>query len=158
MDLTIKQVPPHLLGATVCEMWDHNLGWKRETFAEYLPISVLKSIQAYKLIDDESCNDAFFWNKAASGCFSIKSAIKLMHDPTLDEEHPDWKVIWAAKAQNRIKFFLWLALHNRLMCNEVRVARHLSNDMNCPLCHHHPESLLHALRDCLHARKLWLQF
>ncbi|KAL2923951.1 hypothetical protein RDABS01_015442 [Bienertia sinuspersici] len=43
-------------------MWDKSTGWKWESFVEYLPISVLKMIQACDLDDDDSCDDVLFWN------------------------------------------------------------------------------------------------
>jgi len=39
-----KEIPLHLQDMTVEEMWDHDLRWKWDSFAEYLLIEVLKII------------------------------------------------------------------------------------------------------------------
>ncbi|KAL2902408.1 hypothetical protein RDABS01_027490 [Bienertia sinuspersici] len=154
-ELAIKDVPLNLLGATVAEMWDSNLGWKWDLFAEYLPISILKKIQACEIIQEASCEDTLYWSASHSGRFTIKSALKLIKQPQDNAPDPHWKVIWSANAQNRVKFFLWLVMHNRILCNENRAKRGLTDDLSCSLCGQQVETCIHTLRDCEHARNVW---
>lgn len=155
VDLATKDVPMELLGATVCEMWDQTLGWKWDNFSEYLPISILKLIESHEVVNDDSLDDQFFWAGAGTGSFSIKSAFAIIRNEITLQDDAKWDILWANPAPNRHKFFLWLAMHNRVMCNEVRAKRMLTEDASCPLCNHPCESLMHTIRDCPRARVIW---
>ncbi|CAN0900153.1 Putative ribonuclease H protein At1g65750 [Linum grandiflorum] len=48
-----------------------------------------------------------------------------------------------------------MASHNRLLTNEERGRRHLTNQVFCSLCLNHTESCIHILRDCQFARQVW---
>ncbi|KAL2899017.1 hypothetical protein RDABS01_024099, partial [Bienertia sinuspersici] len=101
-EVAIKEIPNNILRATVEEMWDNNSGWKWEAFEEYLPLCILKKIQ-----------------------FTIISAISLLQHTQGPQEDPHWGLIWSASTQNKVKFFLWLVMHNRILCNENRHKRGL---------------------------------
>ncbi|KAL2945366.1 Cyanidin 3-O-glucoside 5-O-glucosyltransferase [Bienertia sinuspersici] len=88
IDMAIKEVPDELLGATINEMWCPTLGWQWDKFAEYLPLSTLKLIESHELTEDITQMDAFYWNGASSGEFTIKSAIKLIRNETHMQEDP----------------------------------------------------------------------
>ncbi|CAN0923510.1 Putative ribonuclease H protein At1g65750, partial [Linum grandiflorum] len=51
--------------------------------------------------------------------------------------------------------FFWLASHNRLLTNEERGSRHLTDEVLCSLCSTHIESCIHILRDCHFVRQVW---
>ncbi|CAN0905125.1 Putative ribonuclease H protein At1g65750, partial [Linum grandiflorum] len=90
-----------------------------------------------------------------SGKFTIRSAYLLLKD--LQEDTPDhrWKGIWRWQGPNKIRHFLWLASHNRLLTNEERGRRHLTNQVLCSFCSTHTESCIHILRDCCFGRQVW---
>lgn len=52
---------------------------------------------------------------------------------------------------------MWLARHERLLCNHERRRRHLTSDGNCPVCHDVDESVEHVLRLCPKAKEIWKQ-
>ncbi|CAN1841222.1 Putative ribonuclease H protein At1g65750, partial [Linum perenne] len=62
---------------------------------------------------------------------------------------------WRWKGPHRIKFFFWLVANDRLLTNEERVHRHLSNSVACDHCGHTDESVSHVLRDCSAANSTW---
>lgn len=68
---------------------------------------------------------------------------------------PKWDLAWKTKVQQRVRVFLWLALHNRLLCNSIRVFRKLATDPTCKRCGAHEEDLIHLLRDCPHSKAIW---
>ncbi|CAN1831415.1 Putative ribonuclease H protein At1g65750 [Linum perenne] len=77
--------------------------------------------------------------------FSIRSAYKLILD---NDELPitdSWKSIWKWSGPNRIRHFLWIAKHGRLLTNSERRRRHMANDSSCSLCNHPEENLIHIL-------------
>ncbi|KAL2902361.1 hypothetical protein RDABS01_027443 [Bienertia sinuspersici] len=78
IELAIKPIPEEILGATVFEMWEFGSSWKWDKFAEFLPLSVLKTIQSLEVVLDDDAHDTFFWNGSSDSEFTIKSAIKMM--------------------------------------------------------------------------------
>ncbi|CAN1308034.1 Putative ribonuclease H protein At1g65750 [Linum perenne] len=60
----------------------------------------------------------------------------------------NWDKVWKWEGPYRIKSFLWLAVHGRLLTNSERVRRHLATSAACPRCGAASESVAHALRDC----------
>ncbi|CAN0863350.1 Putative ribonuclease H protein At1g65750 [Linum grandiflorum] len=99
--------------------------------------------------------DSMVWGLEPTGKFTIRSAYLLLTD--LQEEQPDprWKRIWKWQGPNKIRHFLWLASHNRLLTNEERGRRHLTNQVLCSFCSDHTESCIHILRDCRFAKQFW---
>ncbi|CAN0913523.1 Putative ribonuclease H protein At1g65750 [Linum grandiflorum] len=99
--------------------------------------------------------DSLVWGFEPSGKFTIRSAYLLLKD--LQEEIPDqrWKGIWKWHGPNKIRHFLWLASHNRLLTNEECGHRHLTNQVLCSFCSANTESCIHILRDCHFARQVW---
>ncbi|CAN0917037.1 Putative ribonuclease H protein At1g65750 [Linum grandiflorum] len=100
-------------------------------------------------------SDSMVWGLEPSGKFSIRTAYLLLKD--LQEETSDhrWKGIWRWQGPNKIRHFLWLASHNRLLTNEERGRRHLTNQVLCSFCSTRTESCIHILRDCCFARQVW---
>ncbi|CAN1806131.1 Putative ribonuclease H protein At1g65750 [Linum perenne] len=66
-----------------------------------------------------------------------------------------WNRVWKWNGPNKIKHFLWLASHDRLMTNVERKRRHLTNQVICSRCSLQPESLPHVLFECCFALQVW---
>ncbi|CAN0876421.1 Putative ribonuclease H protein At1g65750 [Linum grandiflorum] len=98
------------------------------------------------------------WGLESSGRFYIRSAYLLLKE--LQEETPDkrWKGVWRWQGPNKIRHFLWLASHNRILTNEERGRRHLTTQVGCSICPTVTESCLHVLRDCGFAKQVWSRF
>ncbi|CAN1130091.1 Putative ribonuclease H protein At1g65750, partial [Linum perenne] len=65
---------------------------------------------------------------------------------------------WRWKGPNRIRFFLWLAVQERLLTNSSRVHRHLADLATCPVCLTADETSSHVRRDCSFASEVWSKF
>lgn len=155
IDLATQEVPIEILGATVEDMWEDNVGWKWETFAPYLNQDILKLIEAHELKNDPNLGDLLYWKDGNKGKFSIKSAISIIRNnhELIDEDC--WKIIWNAPTQQRIRAFMWLACHDRLMGNANRFKRQMTTDPSCFVCGDSADSTMHILRDCPLARMIW---
>ncbi|KAL2929247.1 hypothetical protein RDABS01_034658 [Bienertia sinuspersici] len=100
IDVTIKEVPQNILGATVAEMWNDELGWKWDTFAEYLPLNILRKIQSFEL-SNTGCLETFYWNASPGGTFTVESAVRIIRGEENESNDKHWSIIWSALAQNR---------------------------------------------------------
>ncbi|CAN1192303.1 Putative ribonuclease H protein At1g65750 [Linum perenne] len=100
-------------------------------------------------------HDSFIWGLEPSGKFTVSSAYQLLTDTSPDSRDPTWDGVWRWPGPNRIKHFLWLATHKRLLTNEERSRRHLTNQVVCSRCSLHTESISHVLLDCQFASQVW---
>ena len=112
-----------------------NRDWEWNSFAPYLPTSVILSIAAMRVPCDEDGEDFLFWGASKTGKFMTKSAYELVEGHRCEEEHPKWKVIWNGNGPERVKMFLWLAMNDKLLTNMERARRHMSDTTSCDLCH-----------------------
>ncbi|KAL6555008.1 hypothetical protein OROGR_006266 [Orobanche gracilis] len=71
--------------------------------------------------------------------------------------HPVWKRLWKLMVHEKCKFFMWLALHDSVPSNAYRHHCHLSPSAACARCSASVEDTVHCLRDCPHAKELWLR-
>lgn len=153
--LATQNIPGDTLGATVEEMWEKHHGWKWNIFAPYLPSDVLKQIQSFQLKDDPDIGDLVYWQGNSKGKFTIKSALSIMRNETDSTDDECWNVVWSAPIQQRVRAFLWLSCHDRLLGNLNRYRRHMTDTPKCYICNAEEESTLHILRDCPAAKLVW---
>ncbi|CAN1147565.1 Putative ribonuclease H protein At1g65750 [Linum perenne] len=99
--------------------------------------------------------DCLVWGREANGRFSIKSAYSLVRNEPANSDSGSWRQVWKWRGPNRIRFFLWLAIQDRIMTNANRVRRRLSADASCSFCHNSEETTIHILRDCTFAKVSW---
>ncbi|XP_074301475.1 uncharacterized protein LOC141632870 [Silene latifolia] len=151
-------IPTHLIGTSVEDMWDMESGWRWELFAEFLPNEVLHTIASYEVLPGLENDDQCYWSASTSGFFTIKSAIKIIRNEPRNEEASFWNLPWKTWAPRRMRVFLWLLLHDRIMSNANRARRGLTEDPCCGSCGDLEETSLHLLRDCSEARKVWSLF
>lgn len=155
-NLAIQAIPMDIDGATVEEMWNVGQGWKWDTFANLLPNNALKQIASHKLVEDQEAGDLRYWKGSKTGGFSIRYAMQLMREEDPILKHPKWELAWKTPVQQRVRTFLWLILHNRLLCNANLMKRQILEDPRCKRCNlNEDETLLHLLRDCPTARHIW---
>ena len=55
-----QTIPEELLDKKVVDMWEVDMGWKWESFSDYLPSDELKQIQAYELKNDPKLVDLIY--------------------------------------------------------------------------------------------------
>ncbi|CAN1157548.1 Putative ribonuclease H protein At1g65750 [Linum perenne] len=96
------------------------------------------------------------WGPDSRGRFSIASAYEITTATNYDSAANLWKCVWKWQGPNRIKHFLWLVAHNRLLTNSERNRRHMTTEDCCRLCPNSTEDSLHVLRDCRSARDFWI--
>jgi len=121
-------------------MWDK--------FKALLPEEVIKTIASIELFPSIQEDDQWSWVGTPNDNFSIKSALGFFWDSAQEERNPLWTAIWKARIPQRIRFFLSLVGHDRIMSNSNRERRGLTPDPSCPNYPGVFETTLHILRDC----------
>ncbi|CAN1244571.1 Putative ribonuclease H protein At1g65750 [Linum perenne] len=91
-------------------------------------------------------DDSIVWGLEASGKFNIKSAYLLVKDIAHDGQDTLWRKVWNWEGMTKIKQFMWLVSHGKLMTNEERRRRHISVDATCTECQAPCENIDHILR------------
>ncbi|KAF7806109.1 ribonuclease H [Senna tora] len=79
--------------------------------------------------------------------------------PTInDRRSVSWSKIWKWPVHERIRSFIWLIAHGKILTNSHRLHRKLTDNAMCPRCGREEETALHALRDCDSVADLWMRF
>ncbi|CAN1126706.1 Putative ribonuclease H protein At1g65750 [Linum perenne] len=99
--------------------------------------------------------DRITWGLESDGRFRIRSAYLLATEEEDAAIDSIWKLTWRWKGPQRIRQFLWLVAHNRLLTNSEPHRRHLAEIGSCQVCQGQEESVLHVLRDCPLASATW---
>lgn len=87
----------------------------------------------------------------------MKSCYHALTNETVAREPGIWGKIWKINCPQRIRSFLWLCVHGKLLTNVERARRSLAQHVDCERCGTLEESLLHVLRDCPKARDTWMR-
>ncbi|CAN1797820.1 Putative ribonuclease H protein At1g65750 [Linum perenne] len=140
---------------TVAEAVDEYGEWDWRFLHNSLPPHIVLHVAGMKQPSPDSGEDDLIWGPDPKGLFSIKSTYEVLSSIGKGNDGQLWKIVWNWKGPNRIRFFLWLAAHNRLLTNGERKRRHLTSDDLCNHCKAAPEDTLHTLRDCQLAEALW---
>ncbi|CAN1762611.1 Putative ribonuclease H protein At1g65750 [Linum perenne] len=139
----------------VSDFVDSDGCWDVNRLTSCLPAEAVDMVVGMTLPCDDRGEDQWVWGGENHGQFSIKSAYKLIHDCADPSSTDPWMTIWNWKGPNRVRFFLWLAVQDKLLTNGSRVRRHMTTDGSCPICHAAEETTIHVLRDCTFAKDVW---
>jgi len=73
----------------------------------------------------------------------------------MGQENNHWSQLWNLRMPKRIRCFMWLLQHDRLLTN----SRFHRMQLRFPFCHQCEESVettLHVMRDCPLAKVVWV--
>lgn len=129
--------------------------WHWEKLATQIPLSIKMQMQSHFV--DEGSKDILIWSFSNSRIYSARDGYKwlIQHVPSQPTESISWSWVWKLKTHENLKHFLWIALHKCLPTNSFKTFRHVSNDPSCQRCDTEQESLMHTLRDCPKAKRVW---
>ena len=88
------------------------------------------------------------------GSFNISSTYNL----TMQQPQPTnriWQHIWKLKIPRRIRVFIWLLMHGKVLSNMDRVKRGLTSNSYCHYFTEEREDLNHIFRFCTKAKNSW---
>ncbi|CAN1762528.1 Putative ribonuclease H protein At1g65750 [Linum perenne] len=140
---------------TVADATDGEGNWDWSFLTNALPPHLVDQVAGMQPPSPNSGEDELIWGPDPKGLFSIKSAYEILAATDRSNSDQRWKSVWQWQGPNRVRFFLWLAVHSRLLTNSERRRRHLCIDDTCPRCRTGAEDIIHVLRDCPFARSIW---
>jgi hypothetical protein len=101
-------------------------------------------------------NDKLWWVPSCKGHFEVKSFYRMLSPRGL-ASFP-WKSVWKSKAPPRVAFFVWTAVHSKILTLDNLGRRGLVVVNRCWLYETDGESVDHLLIHCAAARDLWNAF
>jgi hypothetical protein len=97
--------------------------------------------------------DIFTWSLTADHSYSAASAYGAMF---LGSSRPlGAKQIWKTSALPRVKFFLWLVMHDRCWTADRRYRHGLQDSNTCIFCDQDVETIDQILLGCTFSREVW---
>lgn len=121
-----------------------------------LPSDLKSLIQATPVSTVSRGSEKLAWAGNPRGSFDLKSAYTISKG---NDNSPQIKLGWVWKIESlpRIQSFIWQCAHNSIGVKGCLVKRGMGEDDCCLICHVEPETILHALRDCIRVKTVWGQ-
>lgn len=97
--------------------------------------------------------DTTTWTFTSNGKFTSRSCSNLVNQASPPLADFNW--IWALRCPNKIKFFLWKYLHNKLPTRAYLNYIGINIDPTCPMCKTSTENLEHIFITCPIVNEAW---
>jgi len=162
---TLAELAPNLFSAvpkgvrksrTVAQAL-HNRGWVRDIRGALTVQVLMEYLQVWDPLEgvilQQGVPDQFWWKLSQSGSYSSKTAYAACFVGSI--RFPPWRRIWKSWAPLRCKFFLWLAIKQRIWTADRLAKRGLPHHAACPLCDQEQETAQHLLLTCVFTRQCW---
>ncbi|GAU25543.1 hypothetical protein TSUD_259770 [Trifolium subterraneum] len=147
-------IPSQLQGKKVCDLLDEEGRWDWILFDSWMPTSFQQKIAAVLPPHVDNGRDERVGVGGNKKDFSVTSMYNNLCGFNKDDAHYMWGRVWKLKAPERVRTFIWLVMHNKLLTNSLKSVMGLSHAM-CSYCRVVEETTLHVLRDCTLAKKIW---
>lgn len=133
-----------------------DMSWDWEKIPFEIPLEIKRMIQAFPMTIMGRGIDKLAWVGSPQGTFDLKSAYRIAmgFDKTIPFS-ASW--IWKVETLPKIKTFLRRCAHNNIEVKVCLERRGITQDTMCPICQEGFETILHALRDCPHLKRMWNQ-
>lgn len=94
-------------------------------------------------------HDQLRWGNNNAGTFNLKEAKCILLE--LDSNEPDrvWQNIWRHQGWMKIKLFMWLVHHRKIMNWDNIQKRGVLGPSRCQLCEAQEETMEHLLNNCI---------
>ena len=151
----MKPVPMADSYKCVSAYWSSGEGWNWSSLAGLLPNQIEDLLHVVLLRQYLEGRDNICWGFTNDGRFTIKSAY--LSTLTCNCSHPsiEWKRICKLQDPQRIRTFLWLIHHRKIMTNLERARRGFTANSYCQACPTSIEDLDHVFRFYTTTATLW---
>lgn len=104
-----------------------------------------------------SYEDQWCWRDDIRGIYTVKHGYKLNTVGAGVELSPftSWSRLWKSRFPPKVLNFIWRCARAILPTRTILLGRGVMIDVECPLCHSHPETPLHLFRQCIHTSAFW---
>ncbi|CAN1291848.1 Putative ribonuclease H protein At1g65750 [Linum perenne] len=102
---------------------------------------------------DTMGEDGIIWGPDPRGKFTLKTAYEILASTDHHADQDIWRIVWRWTGPNRVRHFLWLVAHDRILTNAERHRRHMTDVVDCQRCRGSIEDTLHVVTDCQLARE-----
>jgi ribonuclease HI len=150
----IIEIPQQLHRTKLFELVDAEGRWNWSLFQGWLPDEFLKKIAAVIPPSADQDEDVRIMPGSSSNSFSVSNLYLHLRGYHGEVEHTIWKRIWRLQVPERVKTFIWMMLHGRLLTNSLKSKMRLCHAMSA-FCGDVEENILHVLRDCPRAMEIW---
>lgn len=139
----------------VVDFIDRLGGWNWNALNRLFGKDVLEYIAGIHPPKDELGMDVCLWKGSKSGRFTVKTTYTSLMVSSSSQLDPKWKCLWDLPIAPRIKHFIGLFRHGKLLTSVERTRRRLTDDAGCGRCGATLETALYALWDCKIAMAVW---
>ncbi|CAN1161710.1 Putative ribonuclease H protein At1g65750 [Linum perenne] len=150
--LNIREVD---VSNSVADFCDVDKVWDLDKLRNVLPENIVLQVYGMSTPREGSGGDSTVWGLENDGRFSVKSAYCLIKDFDPVAGSSIWNKVWRWEGPNRVRHFLWLVTHGKIMTNVERARRRLTDDTGCTECSRGAEDIEHVLRSCPFAQLVW---
>ncbi|MCH79274.1 putative non-LTR retroelement reverse transcriptase [Trifolium medium] len=147
-------IPDALQNWKVKDLVDTNGFWNLEILSTWLPHNIVSKLFSIVPPNNNSAADIRAWSGSADGDFNIASAYTRLCQFSDEEWDVGWLNIWKLQVPERVRSFIWLVRHDRLITNYRKSKMRLC-DPWCNHCVDIVEDTMHVLRDCPLAKGVW---
>lgn len=125
--------------------------WDNDKRRNILPADIINLISQI-VPPTGSTPDKIYWRPGKVSEFSVRSAYDFISETAGRCENNLWLKIWKWQVPEKIKYFMWLVSHERLITNALRAKRNIATTSECAFQCKCEESVLHILRGCERAK------
>ncbi|KAL4295874.1 hypothetical protein GQ457_12G003750 [Hibiscus cannabinus] len=140
---------------SVSAMVDEAGDWDWCRLSSWLPKDTLERIAAVMPPRLGLGDDRSGWRWEDNRKFTTRSAYAALSVEPVANDSLYWRQIWKLPVPQRIRVFVWLVFHRRLLTNDERARRHLTSSDRCSICNNGTETMDHVLRLCPSVRQVW---
>lgn len=159
IDPLINKILTHSNFTSQCSLKDMMLpdgSWNLDLFRIWLIHNIINSIANIPPPHLAVGVDKIIWACSSFGTFFVRSAFWSIKESSWEPKDDRWNHIWKFQGPQCVRLCLWLATKQRLHTNIERLHRGLATHSTCHICGHDTKDTIHALRDCLAAKEVWL--
>ena len=133
--------------------------WRNIDYKDDNPITIeveaLRSLLKQRMILVTEQKDQLRWGNNKEGNFNIKEAKCLLLDPEPQAQNNTWQKLWKYKGWMKIKLFMWLVNHRKILTWDNLKKRGMLGPSRCHLCETQEETIEHLLNSCIFTDMIW---
>lgn len=102
--------------------------------------------------------DQLRWGLNKEGTFNLKEAKRIILNLDSYDLEKSWQQLWRHQGQMKIKLFMWLVHHKKILTWDNIWKRGVIGPSRCQLCEAQEEVMEHILNSCTYTTWLWDSF